>query len=221
VRSWQEWLRGALVRAGVPGLDEEAWERLERYLHWLRARGQPMGLLGPRSVREMVEKDFLDSLMLLAYCDLRAGWRVVDVGAGAGLPGVPLKIARPETHLTVIEAAKRACAFLEAVARDLGLEMEVVWGRAEELGSRPPFYERYDVAVTRAVADLPSVLRLCLPLVRKGGWLVVYKGPRVEEELPAAGEAVRALRGRVEQLISFRLPSGYRRVLVVVSKARG
>ncbi|MCL1952028.1 MAG: 16S rRNA (guanine(527)-N(7))-methyltransferase RsmG [Oscillospiraceae bacterium] len=153
---------------------------------------------------EIRQKHFADSLALLddEPCPLPPDASLLDVGAGAGFPGMPLKIARPDLRLTLLEATGKKAAFLSLLARELGLEAEVVHGRAETLAHDAAYREQFDAVVARAVAALPTLCELCLPFVKPGGVFAAYKGPedRAREELAAAAGAIRLLGGELERV---------------------
>jgi len=171
--------------------------------------------------RDATLKHFVDSLTVLKTGVFERGARVVDVGSGAGFPGVPLKIARPDLSMVLLDATLKRVRFLQAVIERLGLEgMEAVHGRAEELGRRPGWAGSFDVAVARAVARLDVLVRWCMPLVKPNGCLLAMKGPDVEEELAAAERALRAARARVVRVERLALPEGAgQRNIVVVEKS--
>jgi 16S rRNA (guanine527-N7)-methyltransferase len=148
-------------------------------------------------------------------------WLLLDVGAGAGFPGLPLKIVCPELKLTLLEATRKKVEFLLHLVDHLGLsDVEVVWDRAEVLGQKPHYRERYDVVTARAVAELPVLAELCLPFCRVGGRLIAQKGPEAPAEVEAARGAIERLGGAVRELKQVSLP-GQRehRILIVVDKA--
>jgi len=153
---------------------------------------------------EIDQKHFADSLALLGDepCPVPPGARLLDVGSGGGFPGVPLKIARPDIALSLLEATAKKAGFLRALAEELGIEAQVVNARAEDAARDPACRERFDVVVARAVAALPLLCELCLPFVRAGGVFVAYKGTRekAEEELRAAGSAIKILGAQVERV---------------------
>lgn len=168
-------------------------------------------------------RHFLDSLsclLALPRAKLQAGARVIDVGTGAGFPGLPLKILCPGMRLTLLEAAQKKTVFLEHLIGRLGLrEVEVVHGRAEELGASPRYRERYDWALARAVAEMPTLAEYLLPLVRVGGAALAQKGEGGPAEVHAAEEAIRILGGRVQRLVPVTLHGlAETRYLVVVDK---
>jgi len=159
---------------------------------------------------EIRQKHFADSLALLddpsprqrlnGEGALPPGASLLDVGPGGGFPGVPLKIARPDISLTLLEATGKKAEFLRALARELGLEADVVHARAEEAAHDPAYRERFDAVTARAVAALPLLCELCLPFVKVGGAFVAYKGPadKAREEIDAARNAVKLLGADLE-----------------------
>jgi len=145
--------------------------------------------------------------------------RVLDIGTGAGLPGIPIRIAWPSIHLTLLESVGKKCRFLEQACSALGLDnVEVVEGRAEDLGRDPAQRETYDLAIARAVAPLPVLLEYALPALRVGGWLAAPKGSAALSELDAAAGAFEALGGRLHDAAPFQPPDGLRQTVVLVEK---
>ena len=180
---------------------------------------------------EQVEvRHYLDSLALIPALAALEGVatamllgrsvRAVDVGAGAGLPGMALRIVWPRLHLTCIEATGKKVRFMEHVAAELGLgDVDLVQGRAEELALRSPYREAYDLVVARAVATLPTLVEYLLPLARRGGRVVAYKGSAAHEEALAAEQGIRLLGGRLQKLLPVEVPGlAETRVLVVIEK---
>lgn len=144
----------------------------------------------------------------------------IDVGTGAGFPGVPLKIMRPAIHMTLLESSHKKILFLEHLIKRLGLKnVEPLWARAEEAGQDFHHRERYDIVLARAVADMAVLVEYCLPLCRKGGYLIAQKGADIEAELKAAEEAIQLLGGKLREVKLLQLP-GLRdpRALVLVEK---
>jgi 16S rRNA (guanine527-N7)-methyltransferase len=181
--------------------------------------------------REQVEvRHYLDSLSLLPALAglegvplqslLARNLRAVDVGAGAGLPGLALRIAWPKLRLSLIEATGKKVRFIEHVVSLLSLgDVQMVQGRAEELGLRAPYRAAYDLVLARAVAPLPTLVEYLLPLARRGGCVVAYKGSAAHEEALASEHAVRLLGGRLRKLIPVEVPGlAETRVLVVIDK---
>ncbi len=159
----------------------------------------------------------VDSLLCLR-AGLPAGAVLIDVGSGAGFPGIPLKIARPDLAVTLLEAASRKAAFLELAAAEIGAVLSVVEARAEQAARDPIWRERFDVAVARAVAPLPALCELVLPFLRRGGKAVLLKGPSVTSEVDDGARASAMLGGGHPELMVSRLPGGARRVIVTIEK---
>jgi 16S rRNA (guanine527-N7)-methyltransferase len=186
-------------------------ESFELYLNELIAWNKKFNLTsitGPEAIRQ---KHFADSLLLLQVLEL-AGQSVADVGAGAGFPGLPLKLACPGIKLTLIEATRKKVEFLNHLIQTLGLkETTAVWGRAEDYAAA--HRESFDLALARAVAELNVLAEYCLPLVKVGGVFVAYKQVEVEAEVAAAGAALKRLGGRLREIKKFS-----QRSLVIIDK---
>jgi len=168
-------------------------------------------------------RHFLDSLSCLkalSRAELEAGARVIDVGTGAGFPGLPLKIVCPGMRLTLLEATGKKVTFLEHLVKALELkQVDVIHGRAEELGQSPVHREHYDWALARAVAELPTLAEYLLPLVRVGGTVLAQKGEGAAAEVHGADKAITTLGGRTRQLVPVELRGlAETRYLVVVDK---
>ncbi len=183
------------LREKLPNLDEAAYERFETYYHRLIETNKVMNLTAITEEKEVVEKHFADSLGALAY--LGETSRCIDVGTGAGFPGVPLLIARPTLQMTLADSLQKRLNFLEGLLKELGLKADIVHGRAEELGQNKLYREQYDFALSRAVANLPVLLELTTPFVKVGGTAIAYKG-KAEEEVAAAKSAAFLLHVKLE-----------------------
>lgn len=168
--------------------------------------------------KECRVKHFLDSLAGEAY--FPAGASCAEVGSGAGFPSVPLMIARPDLSFTLFESVAKKCAFLECVVKELGLNAAVVNARAEEAARKEFYREKFDICCARAVARLNTLAEYCLPLVKKGGLFVAYKG-RAEEETQEAARAISLLGGKLAGTDAYTLPGGEgERTLVAVRKEK-
>jgi len=174
------------------------------------------------SGEEIWRKHFLDSLLLFKALEPPLSVKVVDVGSGAGLPGVVLKIYRPDLKITLLESQRKRFLFLVQVIKELGLEGVIpLWGRAEEVGQKRGHRESYYLAVARAVAPLNVLAEYCLPLVELGGIMVAYKGPKGEEEIQEAARAVEILGGGKPEVYRDTLPrGGEERLLILVPKVK-
>jgi 16S rRNA (guanine527-N7)-methyltransferase len=200
-------------------LDQHQLDQFAAYAAELRRWNQRVNLTAISDEREVVIRHFLDSLRCaLSWGD--APSRLVDIGAGAGFPGLPLKILRPELHLTLIESIEKKAAFLRHIAAELNLGVVVVVvGRAETAGRDATYREQYDVAAARAVADLRVLAEYCLPFCRVGGRFLAPKGALIADELADARTAIEQLGGRVVAVEDVDLPGVERRALVVVEKS--
>ena len=159
-------------------------------------------------------KHFADSISLLK-ADIPQGAKVLDLGCGAGFPGIPLLIMRPDIKLTLLDSTGKKLDFVSEALDALGLEAEVLHGRAEELGQNPDYREKYDIVVSRAVARLNTLCELALPLVKTGGTFIPMKGASAAEEAKAAYTAIKTLGGNLEKSIDFTLTDGSRSLLII------
>jgi len=165
-------------------------------------------------------RHFLDSISVLRAVKPRPGCRVIDVGTGAGFPGLPLRIVQPQIALTLVEATGKKIEYLQHVLDRLAIrDVRLVHGRAEEIGQQPEHREQYDVALARAVARLPVLVEYLLPLLRVGGRMVALKGESAAQETSAAQVAMRLLGGELQRLIPVELPEvAETHYLVVIDK---
>lgn len=193
----------------------------QRYADELTAWNERFNLTAITEASAIESKHFLDSLSCLLAMGPKPSGRMIDVGTGAGFPGLPLKIAVPHLRLTLVEATAKKAEFCQHVVSLLGLEgVEVVHARAEEVGHRPEHREAYDWAMARAVAALPVLVEYLLPFLRLGGKAVAQKGETGPAEAHAGEKALGLLGGRISQIVPLELPGvAERRFLVVMEKA--
>lgn len=200
-------------------LDARQVEAFEIFYHELVEWNTRVSLTAITDREEVIVKHFMDSLSVAAVLPPTAPASLVDIGAGAGFPGIPLKIAFPALQLTLLDATRKKVEFLNHVVARLELSAtRAVQARAEDWGKDPAERERYDYAVARAVADLSVLLEYALPLVRVGGTFIAQKGIAVEPEIERAGPALHLLGGRVREVVPVQLPGLEPRHLVVVDK---
>lgn len=204
-------------------LSPEQVKQFELYREELIAWNRVVNLTGLEDSRDITIKHFIDSLSLARAVEVRGDERVIDVGTGAGFPGLAVKIWQPGVNLCLLEAAGKPVKFLHYICNQLKLTgVEVIHGRAEKWGREAGYREEFDVVLARAVAPLPVVLEYGLPFLRRGGWMVAFKGPRVYEEISRGKEACMALGGEMEKTLELSLPfGGGERVLIVVKKVTG
>src|SRR4051794_14033391 len=178
-----------------------------RYLELLLEWNRRFNLTAIQAPEEIIDKHFLDSLSCSLAVDFIAAHRLVDVGTGAGFPGMVLKIAFPHLEVTLLDAVEKRLRFLQRVGEELTLTgVQIVHARAEDAGRDPRTREQFDIAVSRAVARLNSLAEYCLPLVRVGGSFLAQKGPQIDEELDEARAALRTLGGGEPTVNSLVLP---------------
>ena len=212
---------GSVLREAGVDVSDQAVEQLNQYAGMLLEWNRRMDLTSV-SDSDTGIRHFLDSLLPLREAGLFPdGARIIDVGTGAGFPGLPLAIARPDLRVTLLEAQGKRCQFLNAVIDTLGLpNVAVIQDRAETLGRAPDHRESYDRAVARAVAPLNVLCEYLLPFVRMGGLALCWKGPAVAEEWADGQAAAAALGGETGDLIRTDF-GGSRHVLAVIRKIRG
>jgi len=193
-------------------------DQFDTYATELRRWNERVNLTAITDETGIVTRHFLDSLRC-AQSWGSAPQRMVDIGAGAGFPGLPLKILRPALQLTLVESIAKKAVFLRHIVDTLGLtNVEIIVARAEDAGRDPAQRERYDVAVARAVAELRVLAEYCLPLCRIGGRFLAPKGARIEDEVQAALPAITQLGGRLVAIEPVELPELAPRTLVIIEK---
>lgn len=199
-------------------LDNTAVDRLCVYHDQLIEWNEKMNLTALTEPHDVALKHFADSLMLFRYCDIENGASVIDVGTGAGFPGMVLKIARPDIRLTLLDSLNKRLIFLETVCNALGLDdVELIHSRAED-GSRTELRDRFDIAVSRAVASLNTLCEYDMPYVKVGGRFIAMKGKGSDEELQAARNAITTLGGELLQKHDFVLSDAGERSIIEIKK---
>lgn len=201
----------------IPVSSQQAGQ-FQVYLELLEEWNRKMNLTALREPEKIMEKHFLDSILILRYLRIPPGAKLIDIGTGAGFPGVPLKILRSDLHLTLMDGLNKRLIFLEELLRALSLRAELVHLRAEEGGRKPEYRERFDIVTARAVAQLPVLCEFCLPFLKKGGVFAAMKGPDVKEELKSAERAIRLLGCETLSVQSYALPGGDGRSLVLIRR---
>jgi 16S rRNA (guanine527-N7)-methyltransferase len=173
-----------------------------------------------KEIPQIRSKHFLDSLTCFLAFGEKIPRRLIDVGTGAGFPGLPIKILFPKVHLTLVESIGKKARFCEHIVTQLNLEnVTVIQSRAEDLGRDPKFREKFDWAVARAVANLPTLVEYLLPLVRIGGAVIAQKGESAHAEAHKSDQAIHVLGGRLRQLLPVTIPGvAEERYLVIIDK---
>lgn len=177
-----------------------------------------MNLTAITEFDEVMKKHFIDSISLIKAIDLNRNQKVIDIGTGAGFPGLALKIAFPELDVTLLDSLNKRIQFLDAVIQELGLEnVRTLHGRAEDYAKQEGMREQFDLCVSRAVANLSTLSEYCLPFVKLDGLFISYKSEKISEEMKTAKKAIDLLGGIVEKQVEFTLPDSdiYRNLFLI------
>lgn len=187
--------------------DEKMLNDFEEYRLILEEYNKVMNLTGITEQREAYIKHFLDSVAVFKNGYIMDGLSVIDVGTGAGFPGIPFKIANRSIHLTLLDSLNKRINFLKAVGDKLGFEdVEYIHSRAEDASRKDEYREKYDIATARAVASLPVLLEYCVPYVKVGGFFICLKGPNVDDEIENSKKAMDVLGVKMVERIDVKLP---------------
>ncbi len=201
-------------------LTDKQKEQFNKYYEMLTDWNEKINLTAITDKDEVWLKHFEDSLSIVKIKDMDHTESVIDVGTGAGFPGLPIKIAYPHIKLTLLDSLDKRIRFLEAVVRELGLtDVTCIHGRAEDFSRSPEYREKYDLCVSRAVAGLSVLSELCIPFVKPGGSFVAYKSEKAEAEIAEAENALAILNGRIKTTEEFTLSDNVqKRVLIDIEK---
>lgn len=192
-------------------LSEKQINQFLKYYEMLVEKNKVMNLTSITEFDEVIEKHFVDSLQIAQFIDLNKNSSIIDVGTGAGFPGIPLKIAFPEIEVVLLDSLNKRINFLNEVIETLGLEkITALHGRAEDFGKNGAYREKFDYCVSRAVANMASLSEYCLPFVKVGGRFIPYKSGAIDEELEQAKKAVFLLGGKIEKVEKFALSDAQR-----------
>ena len=215
----EELLKSSAASVGLE-LNDTQIQQFIKYHEILVEWNSFMNLTGITEYEEVVQKHFVDSLVLGKAIDVDQMESLIDIGTGAGFPGIPLKIAYPHLKVTLLDSLQKRIKFLNEVIIQLGLtDVETIHGRAEDFAKPSMKRETYDVCVSRAVANLASLSEYCLPYVKVDGYFVPYKSGKIDEELAESKKAVFVLGGKIEDEVKFNLPdSDISRSLIKIKK---
>ncbi len=202
-------------------ITENMEEQFSLYYELLTEWNKVMNLTAITDFEEVTEKHFLDSVSLGSYLNFKHKLNIIDIGTGAGFPGIPLKIMFPEIHIILVDSLNKRIKFLNEVISQLKLKgIFAIHARAEQLGRSQEHREQYDICVSRAVTNLACLSEYCIPFVKKGGKFVSYKSGGIENEIETSKNAIHLMGGKLGDIIKFRLPgTEYQRSFVMIEKA--
>lgn len=198
------------------GLNHEMRQKLELYADMLCEWNQKINLTAITEPEDIAVKHFLDSMMVFKYADIPSGASVIDVGTGAGFPGVVMKIVRPDIKLTLLDSLAKRINFLDELCKALEIEVTTVHSRAEDIPTG--FRESFDIATARAVANMRVLCEYCMPYVKVGGSFVALKGSAAEQELSEADNAVKVLGGKLKSCKTFSIADAGERGIIEIKK---
>lgn len=204
------------------GANESIAAQFDTYYKMLIEWNEKINLTAIIEERDAALKHFVDCISALKCGRIGDGERIIDVGTGAGFPGLPLKIYNPTLKITLMDSLAKRINFLNEVVSELGLDgVDTIHSRAEELGKNKAHREQYDICVSRAVANLATLSELCLPFVRVGGYFISMKGPKAVEEIKAAAKAIELCGGEFEDIVNYAIDeTDYDHNLVIIKKIK-
>lgn len=213
-------LQELLTKAGIQ-ITPAQLELFKRYRHELLAWNEKFNLTAILDEQEITIKHFYDSLLAMQIKEWQATGELLDLGSGAGFPGIPLKIMNENLAVTLVDSLQKRVGFLLHLKEVLQISnVKAIHARAEEIGQDPQYREKYETVVSRAVAKLPLLLEYCMPLVKIGGIMLAYKGPEGKGELKEAARALSFLGGELQDVKEFTLPDLGNRSIFVIKKVR-
>ena len=198
-------------------LNDEQLKKFNVYMDFLLEYDSHTNLTTIIDPNEIMIKHFLDSFVLNKFVEIPKNAKIIDVGTGAGFPGVPMKIFREDINLTLVDSLNKRIKFLNLLMEKTNLKAEIIHCRAEELSHNNKYREKYDFAVSRAVAPLNVLCEYCLPYVKVDGFFIALKGSNVDEEIQNSQQAIKFLGGKIKKIEAFELPEnkGFRNILII------
>lgn len=202
--------------------DEKKYEQFMLYKDLIKEWNEKVNLTAITEDEEIIKKHFIDSIKCLKFDGVRKAGSLIDVGTGAGFPGIPISIMMPEINIVLLDSLNKRVNFLNLVIEKLQLKnIRAIHGRAEDFAREKGYREKFDIAISRAVANMTVLSELCIPYVKVNGFFVALKGPAIEEELSESKNAVGVLGGKLEEIIEVEIEdSDLRHNLVIVKKEK-
>ncbi len=203
-------------------LSDVQLEKFKKYMDFLLEYNSHTNLTAIKTPEDVAIKHFLDSIAFTKFLNIKSSDSIIDIGTGAGFPGVPIKILKDDVNLTLLDSLKKRTVFLEKLCDELDLKnVKIISGRAEEISRKKEFREKFNFCVSRAVAPLNILCEYCLPYVNPGGCFVALKGPSADDEYENSKNAISCLGGKLEKIEKFELPLNKgERSVVVIKKAK-
>jgi len=200
--------------------NEKKYNQFMEYKALIKEWNEKVNLTAIKEDEEIVKKHFIDSMKVFKFDELKSAKNIIDIGTGGGFPGIPMKIIKPEINIVLLDSLNKRIKFLNEVIKSLDLkDIKAIHGRAEDFAQEKQYREKFDVAVSRAVANLTVLSEYCIPYVKVGGYFVAMKGPAVEEEIKVSKNAIRMLGGRIEHIEKVQIEdSDLNHNLVIIKK---
>ena len=200
-------------------ISNEEIEKLYIYMKEILEWNEKVNVTAIKDEKEFIVKHFIDSLTIEKY--ITNGEKVLDIGTGAGFPGIPIKITKNKSHVDLVDSVNKKLNVIRDVIPKIKLEdIECIHTRAEDLAKNVKYRESYDVVTSRAVANLTTLVEYMLPFVKVGGKIICMKGPNVEEELAESKKAISILGGKIEQIENINIDSDYERNIIIIKKEK-
>lgn len=220
--NFSEKLKKKMDAVGI-NLNDKQLDQFEKFYHFLIEKNKVMNLTAITEEDEVIEKHFMDSLTCNRVVDMHAIHSMIDIGTGAGFPGIPLKIVYPDISVILLDSLNKRVKFLNEVIDNLELtKIKAIHGRAEDIARLPEYRAQFDLAVSRAVANLNTLSEYCIPFVKVNGFFVSYKAGKGLEEIETSDTCMKALGSKIVQVDEFQLfDDDSQRVLIKIKKCKG
>ncbi|MEA4921983.1 MAG: 16S rRNA (guanine(527)-N(7))-methyltransferase RsmG [Eubacteriaceae bacterium] len=215
-----EILKEFLVKNSIDGVDEKC-DKFRKYMDGTLEWNKKVNITRITNEGDFVVKHFVDSLLPLGSDEIRDSERIIDIGTGGGFPGIPLAIVFPDKKFYLLDSSAKRLKIIDQLAKGIDItNIDIVHGRAEELARKAEYREKFDLAVSRAVANLSTLSEYCLPFVKTGGVFISYKGPTGDSELEEAAEAIRILGGQLQRVEKTEGTFGMEHQLIYIKKKK-